>query len=173
MGDCAMSIMRNLYIDKVVVHMGVGESGDKLVKAEDVMKRITGHQPVRTIAKTTQPAFGIRKGAPIGCKVTLRGDAAETFVRTAFDVIEHRIFPSQIDISGNFSFGIEEHTDFPGMSYDPAIGIFGMDVNVVLQRRGIRIARRKVEQRRLPAKQRVKPAEAVAFLKEQYQVEVA
>ena len=71
-----MSAMKDIYIDKVVVHMGVGESGERLVKAEDIMKQITGQKPVRTIAKRTQPAFGIRKGAPIGCKVTLRRENA-------------------------------------------------------------------------------------------------
>ncbi|MDI6718116.1 MAG: 50S ribosomal protein L5 [Methanomicrobiales archaeon] len=164
--------MRELYIDKVVVHMGVGESGDKLEKAEAVMQTITGQKPVRTIARKTQPAFGIRKGAPIGCKVTLRGEAAEAFVQTALAINQKRLSASQFDSDGNVSFGIEEHTDFPGMAYDPAIGIFGMDVNMVIERRGIRIARRKIEQKRLPAKQRVKPEEAMAFLKERYQVEV-
>jgi large subunit ribosomal protein L5 len=167
-----MNPMQELYIDKVVVHMGVGESGDKLVKAEDMMKRITGHTPVRSVAKRTQPAFGIRKGAPIGCKVTLRGEAAETFVQTALGIIERSLSSVQFDKDGNFSFGIEEHTDFPGMSYDPAIGIFGMDVNVVLQRRGVRISRRKIEQRKLPAKQRVNREDSMKFMHEKYQVEV-
>ncbi len=58
------------------------------------------------------------------------------------------------------------------MSYDPQVGIFGMDVNVVLERKGIRITRRRMEQKKLPAKQRVKKEDAIAFLKEQYQVEV-
>jgi large subunit ribosomal protein L5 len=58
------------------------------------------------------------------------------------------------------------------MSYDPQIGIFGMDVNVVLERRGIRITRRRAEQKKLPAKQRVKKEDAIAFLKDEYQVEV-
>ena len=43
--------MRDIYIDKVVVHMGVGESGEKLVKAENIMKTITKQTPVRSIAK--------------------------------------------------------------------------------------------------------------------------
>ncbi|WP_292491071.1 50S ribosomal protein L5 [Methanoculleus sp. 10] len=167
-----MSAMKDVYIDKVVVHMGVGESGERLVKAEDLVKKITGQKPVRTIAKRTQPAFGIRKGAPIGCKVTLRRENAEKFVETALNIIERHLAVSQFDRTGNVSFGIEEHTDFPGMAYDPAIGIFGMDVNVVLERRGVRIARRSVERRKLPAKQRVNQDEAIAFMRERYQVEV-
>lgn len=120
----------------------------------------------------TQPAFSIRKGAPIGCKVTLRGKPARDFFATSLKIVNQTLFESQLDKSGNFSFGIEEHTDFPGMSYDPQIGIFGMDVNVVLERKGIRITRRKMEQKKLPAKQRVSKADAIAFLKEKYQVEV-
>lgn len=167
-----MSAMKDIYIDKVVVHMGVGESGERLVKAEDLVKKITGQKPVRTIAKRTQPAFGIRKGAPIGCKVTLRRANAEKFVETALAIVERHLAASQFDRTGNVSFGIEEHTDFPGMAYDPAIGIFGMDVNVVLERKGVRIARRSVERRKLPAKQRVNQDEAIAFMRERYQVEV-
>jgi large subunit ribosomal protein L5 len=164
--------MRDIHIDKVVVHMGVGESGEKLVKAENIMKTITGQISIRTIAKQTQPAFSVRKGAPIGCKVTLRGKTARDFFATAVGILNKIVFESQFDRSGNISFGVEEHTDFPGMSYDPQIGIFGMDVNVVLERKGIRIARRRAEQKKLPSKQRVTKQDAIAFLKEEYQVEV-
>jgi large subunit ribosomal protein L5 len=164
--------MRDIHIDKVVVHMGVGESGEKLVKAENIMKTITGQLPIRSIAKMTQPAFNIRKGAPIGCKVTLRGEPAQKFFTTSLGIVNKTIFESQFDKNGNFSFGIEEHTDFPGMAYDPQIGIFGMDVNVVLERKGIRIARRRTEQKKLPAKQRVTKTDAIAFLKQEYTVEV-
>jgi large subunit ribosomal protein L5 len=164
--------MRDIHIDKVVVHMGVGESGEKLVKAENIMKTITGQTSIRTIAKMTQPAFSIRKGAPIGCKVTLRGKTARDFFATAVAILNKTVFESQFDKSGNISFGVEEHTDFPGMSYDPQIGIFGMDVNVVLERKGIRITRRRAERKKLPAKQRVNKQDAIAFLKQEYQVEV-
>jgi large subunit ribosomal protein L5 len=164
--------MYELEIDKVVVHMGVGESGEKLSKAIDIMKTITGNTPVRSIAKKTQPAFSVRKGAPIGCRVTLRGKRAREFLDTALNIIERRISQGQFDRRGNFSFGIEEHTDFPGMSYDPQIGIYGMDVNVVLKRRGIRISRRHREQKKLPEKQHVNSTDAIRFLRTRYKVEV-
>jgi len=167
-----MNPMQQVYVDKVVVHMGVGESGEKLTNAIDIMKAITGNTPVRAIAKKTQPAFGIRKGGPIGCKVTLRGSKAASFLETSLNIIERQIFPGQFDRMGNFSFGIEEHTDYPGMSYDPQIGIFGMDINVVLARRGIRITRRHIEQKKLPQKQQVGSKDAIAFLNEKYNVEV-
>jgi large subunit ribosomal protein L5 len=167
-----MNPMREVYVDKVVVHMGVGEGGDKLSRAVDIMRQITGNNPVRSNAKKTNPAFGIRKGAPISCKVTLRGKKAGDFLAVALSIIDRKIAPGQFDRSGNFSFGIEEHTDFPGMSYDPQIGIYGMDINVILARRGIRVARRHIEQRALPGKQQVKPADSMKFLTEHYQAEV-
>jgi large subunit ribosomal protein L5 len=167
-----MNPMQDLRIQKIVVHMGVGESGEKLSKAEDVLSKITHQKTVKAMARKTQPAFGTRKGSPIGCKVTLRGDAAETFFETSLSIVERQLAASQVDSQGNFSFGIEEHTDFPGMSYDPSIGIFGMDVNVVLEKRGARIARRKIVQKKLPQKQRVKREETLRFLQEKYRVEV-
>lgn len=159
-------------MEKVVVHMGVGEGGEKLSKAVDIMKTITGNTPVRNIAKKTQPAFGVRKGGAIGCRVTLRGEKADNFLKTALAIVEGKIYRSQLDRSGNFSFGIEEHTDFPGMSYDPQIGIYGMDVNVVLARKGIRISRRHAQQKKLPIKQMVLPDDTISFLKEKYLAEV-
>lgn len=167
-----MNPMQEVHIDKVVVHMSVGEAGDKLVKAEDIISEITGQKSVRTIAKRTQPAFGIRKGQPMGCKVYLRGKTAEDFVSTSLDIIEKKLFESQFDKSGNLSYGIEEHTDFPGQSYDPMIGIYGMDVNVILERKGIRIARRNIARRKLSSKQRVTKEDAVRFMADKYQVEV-
>jgi large subunit ribosomal protein L5 len=167
-----MNPMREVFVDKVVVHMVVGEGGEKLSKAVDLMKQITGNSPVRSNAKKTNPTFGIRKGSPISCKVTLRGKKAGEFLDRALKIIDRKLTPGQFDRSGNFSFGIEEHTDFPGMSYDPQIGIYGMDINVVLARRGIRVSRRHIEQHRLPQKQQVNPQDAQSFLKERYSVEV-
>ena len=69
MSENVMSIPR---VSKVTVHMSVGESGKKLSNAEMIMTKITGQKPVRTFAKRTLPGFNIKKGEPIGCKVTLR-----------------------------------------------------------------------------------------------------
>jgi large subunit ribosomal protein L5 len=79
---------------------------------------------------------------------------------------------SQFDEQGNFSFGIEEHTDFPGMKYDPEVGIFGMDVSVSLRRAGFRIARRRIAQKKLPAGQKLNKADTIEFMKKQFGVEI-
>ena len=167
-----MNVMLEPRIDKVVVHVGVGESGQRLVNAETIMKAITHQQPVRSMAKKTLPTFNIKKKEPIGAKLTLRGKAAEDFLVLAFKAAGNSLRTSQFDAQGNFSFGIEEHTDFPGMRYDPEIGIFGMDVSVALKRAGYRIARRRVANKKLPARQRLGKDDTVEFVKNKFGIEI-
>jgi large subunit ribosomal protein L5 len=167
-----MNVMLEPRIDKVVVHVGVGESGQRLVNAETILKQITHQSPVRAIAKKTLPTFGIKKREPIGAKLTLRGKAAEDFLVVAFKAAGNSLRKSQFDEQGNFSFGIEEHTDFPGMRYDPEIGIFGMDVSVAMKRAGYRIARRRVAQRKLSHKQRLGPADTIGFVQKRFGVQI-
>ena len=167
-----MNPMRTLSIDKITVHIGTGESGERLTTAEKLLQTIVKQKPVRAMAKKTIPAFSIKKKEPIGCKVTLRGNKADDFIRTALKIVENRLNASQFDSNGNFSFGIEEHTDFPGMKYDPSIGIFGMDVSVALKRPGYRISKRKLEVHKIPRAHKLTKEDAMSFVKEKYGAEV-
>jgi large subunit ribosomal protein L5 len=164
--------MREIRLDKTVVNIGVGDAGERLLKAEKVLKMVTGKKPVRTIAKTTNRDLGIRKGMQIGCKVTMRGKDAEEFVKKAFWIRENKIANWSFDPEGNFSFGISDYTDFPGMKYDPEIGIFGLDVCVSIVRPGKRVAQRRILRRRLPKHQRVSKKEGQEFVKSKFGVEV-
>lgn len=164
--------MRTPVVEKVIVHMGVGESGQHLVNAEEILKTIAGQGVVRCFAKRTLPAFAIKKNEPIGCKVTLRGQRAQQFLETALTIVDKTLGRSQFDSLGNVSFGIEEHTDFPGMKYDPNIGVFGMDITVVIKRPGERICKRRIAARKVPTNHRVTVEDAVSFLNESYGVEV-
>ena len=164
--------MREIQLDKAVVNIGVGDAGERLLKAVKVLEMVTGKKPVRTIAKTTNRDFGIRKGQQIGCKVTIRGAQAEEFVKKAFWIRENRIATWSFDPEGNFSFGISDYTDFPGMKYDPEIGIFGLDVCVSLVRPGRRIARRRIMRRRVPKHHRISKKEGQQYVKAKFGVEV-
>jgi len=164
--------MRNPKVEKVVVHMGVGESGQHLVDAEGILGTITGQTVVRSYAKRTLPAFTIKKGEPIGCKVTLRGEAAEGFLETSLGIVEKKLNESQFDIFGNVSFGVEEHTDYPGMRYDPNIGIFGMDIAVVVNRPGYRVSKRRIAKRKIPTSHKITKEDTISFFKDKYAVEV-
>jgi large subunit ribosomal protein L5 len=163
--------MRKPAIEKVVVHMGVGQGGRELQNAEELLQDITGSEPVRTSAKSTQPDFDIRQGDPIGAKTTLRGEDARAFLSEALPLVNLR--RKQFDDTGNVSFGIEEHTDFEGQEYDPNVGIFGLDVTVNLVRPGYRVAKRDQRTRQIPSSHRLTPEDAVAFLEREFDVEVS
>ena len=164
--------MREVQIDKVVVNIGVGEGGEKLMKAEKVLELLTNRKPVRTLSKTTNKDLGIRKDMPIGCKVTLRDEEALAFLKNAFWVKNNKIAGYSFDPEGNFSFGIADYTDFKGMKYDPDIGIFGMDISVTLGRSGLRVKRRRRAKGRIPKPHRVTPAEGKDFVKRKLNLEV-
>ena len=163
--------MRQPVVEKVVVHMNVGEGGRELQNAEEMVKEITGQQTVRTNAKMSNPEFGIREGDPIGCMVTLRSDRAEEFLSEALSIVG-TVPRSSFDEFGNFSFGIEEHTDFEDMEYDPEIGIFGMDVTVALARKGKRVERRGKMPRDIPGEQRLNADDSAAFVEKEFEVEI-
>lgn len=164
--------MRNIEVDKVVINMSVGESGETLAKAERLLSQplIANQKPIKIASKKTLQTFGIKKGEAIACKVTLRGDRATDFLKRTFN-IQNRLMSYQFDTVGNFSFGIAEHTDF-GIPYDPKVGIFGMDVSVSLKRPGYRIKERRIQKQKIPAKHRIKREDCIAFLENVYGVEV-
>jgi large subunit ribosomal protein L5 len=162
--------MREPHIEKVVVHMGVGRGGRELADGEEILADIVGQQPVRTQAQATVGEFDIREGDPIGAKVTLRDDEAQAFLETALSLAD--LSRSQFDDTGNFSFGVEEHTDFPSQEYDPTVGIYGLDVTVNLVRPGYRVAKRDKASRQIPSSHRLDVADAVAFVESEFDVEV-
>lgn len=166
------NMMRSIEVDKVVINMGVGESGEKLAKAEKLLSNplIANQKPIKVTSKKTLQTFGIKKGEAIACKVTLRGDRATDFLKRTFN-IQNRLMAYQFDTIGNFSFGIAEHTDF-GIHYDPKVGIFGMDVSVSLKRPGYRIKERRIQKKKVPAKHRINRTDCIAFLEKEYGVEV-
>ncbi|MCS7097644.1 MAG: 50S ribosomal protein L5 [Candidatus Methanomethyliaceae archaeon] len=164
--------MRNIRIGKVVVNMGVGESGERLEKAMKVLEQLTGQKPCPTRAKRTIRDFGIRKGENIGCKVTLRKEKIEPFLKRVLEVKKFRLSESCFDDFGNISFGISEHINIPGTKYDPSLGIFGMNVCVVLERPGYRVAVRKNRRSKIGRKHRVTREEAMAFFREKLGVTI-
>jgi large subunit ribosomal protein L5 len=163
--------MQEVMIDKVVVNIGVGQTGDRLNKAMKVIEMVTDRKPTQTAAKKTVREFNLRPGMTIGTKVTLRKESAFTFLKKAFYAKDFKIATYSFDKQGNAYFGIPDYTEFEGLKYDPDIGIFGMDVAIVFKRRGgFRVARRRVRQKALSKSIRVSKDEAVKFLDEKFGV---
>jgi len=165
------NIMRRIRVEKVTVNIGAGESGEKLRKAEILLERLTGQKPVKTIATKTIPAFGIKRGEPIGVKVTLREDKAIKFLKKAFKAIDG-LKEDNFDEFGNFSFGIKEYLDLPGTKYDPEIGILGMDICVTLERPGYRVKRRRRARAKIGKSHLITRSEAIKFVQEEFGVKV-
>lgn len=173
MNEDHVNPMREIFVAKVVMNIGVGEAGEKLLKADRVLKILTGdRKTIQTISTTTNKDLGIRNGMPIGVKVTLRGDEGESLIKRALWVRNNRLPSYCFDNSGNFSFGIPDYTTFEGHKYDPDIGIFGLDINVILERKGYRVSRRKAHRRRISRHHRITPDEARDFARKRFNIEV-
>jgi large subunit ribosomal protein L5 len=159
-------------IEKVVVNLNVGKSGEPLEKASKVLQELTSQTPVKMKAKKTIRDFGIRQGEPIACVVTLRKQKAIDFLKKVLPVVDNKISRSSFDNQGNFAFGIKEHIEIAGVKYDPDVGIFGMDICVSMSRPGYRVKNRRKEKARIGSKHVLTPEEAVLFVKQTLGVEI-
>ncbi len=172
MAKGAANPMTQPRIAKVTVNIGVGDSGEKLEKAEKILAKLTGCKPVRTLGREMNRELNVRLGEPIGCKVTLRGADAESFVKRALYTRKNKVYEYSFDNQGNLQFGVTDYTNFEGERYDPEIGIFGMDVCITLEKAGHRIKRRRMVSRQVPKAHRVTRVEAKAYLSKLFAIEV-
>ena len=124
-------------LEKIVINMGVGEAaGDqkKLDAAVAELTAIAGQKPVKTVAKKAIAGFKIRKGLPIGCKVTLRADRMYEFLDRLVTIALPRVRDFRgisgkgFDGRGNFAMGMKEQIVFPEINYDRVDAIRGMDI---------------------------------------------
>src|SRR4030043_1065094 len=158
--------MRMPRIEKVVVNLNVGKSGEPLEKANTVLKEITGQTPIKRKAKKTIRDFGIREGESIAVVVTLRKQKAVDFLKKILPVVDNKVSKRSFDERGNFAFGLKEHIEIPGVKYDPEIGIFGMDVCVTINRPGQRIKIRRKQNKSIGPKHLLTPEESIVFIKQ-------
>ncbi len=141
-------------------------------KAATILQQLTGQKPCKRKAKKSIRDFGIRKGEPMACIVTLRNDKAREFIKRALQAVENKVSKRSFDKLGNFSFGIKEHIDIPGTKYMPELGIHGMDVSVTLSRKGQRVKYRHRAESRVGVKHRLTPEEAIEFVQDEFGIQV-
>ena len=166
------SIMKKILLQKVVLNMGVGKSGDAIEVAKKALHQISGKKSSSRNAKATERDWGVRKGEPIGVAVTVRGNDAKELLKRLLEAKGNKVKGKSFDDFGNYSFGIKEHIDIPDVKYDPQIGILGLDVSVSLSRPGFNIRVRSKHKARLGKSHKIMKKDAQDFIVNEFGVEV-
>ena len=134
------SVMEVKKIEKIVINMGVGDANQnsKLIDAAVAdLALISGQKPVITKAKKSIAGFKLREGAPIGCKVTLRGekmyDFLEKLIRISLPRVKdfRGVSKRSFDGRGNYTLGIKEQLIFSEIEFDNVVKVRGMDIVIV------------------------------------------
>lgn len=128
-------------LEKIVANIGLGRAKDdkKLMEvAANTLRKITGQQPVETVAKKSIAGFKLREGNKIGLKVTLRGDKMYEFMDRVITVVLprlrdfHGVSAKAFDKSGNFSLGFVDQSVFPELTFEETTTVHGLQINFVI-----------------------------------------
>lgn len=124
-------------LEKIVVNMGVGDTVNDIKKMEAAvgdLTAITGQKPLVIKSKKAIANFKLRRGLPIGCKVTLRGARMYEFLDRLITIALPRVRDfrgvsgKSFDGRGNYALGIKEQIVFPEIDYDKIDSVRGMDI---------------------------------------------
>jgi large subunit ribosomal protein L5 len=127
-------------LEKIIISRGVGAavSDKKLIDhAVEELTLISGQKAIATLSKKDVASFKLRKGTPIGAKVTLRGDRMYEFLDRLITIALPRVRDFQgikadgFDGRGNYNLGIKEQIIFPEINIDKVNKISGMDITFV------------------------------------------
>jgi large subunit ribosomal protein L5 len=162
--------MREISIEKITLNCGTAGPGDRLEKSLKLLQKVSGIKPISRKTTKRIPTWGVRPGLEIGCMVTVRGKKAGELLKSLLKGVKNKIKASSFDDNGNFSFGISEYLNVPGIEYDPDIGIIGFEVAVTLQRKGFRIRRRTIKKKSIPTSHKITKDDAINFMKKSYEV---
>lgn len=156
---------KTFKMEKIV--LSVGGIGDKLEKGHKLLSYLTKMNPAKTKSRKRIPSLGVRPGLEIGSVLTIRKNPEE-FLKKFLIAINNTIKKKQVSIN-NFSFGVEEYIEIPGVEYQRDLGILGFDVTVVFKRHGRRVKLRKIKRGRIPARQKITPEEIIKFMEDNFQ----
>ena len=129
-------------LEKIIVNCGLGRAKDdkKIMEiATNTLRKITGQQPVETIAKNSIAGFKLREGNKVGLKVTLRGDKMYEFADRLITVVLprlrdfHGVGAKAFDKQGNYSLGMVDQSVFPELPFEETTTPHGLQVVFVIK----------------------------------------
>ncbi len=159
------NVMRDIKIEKVV--LSVGGVGDYLEKGHKLLKLISGGNPAKTRSRRRIPSLSVRPGLEVGTVITLRKNY-EDILRKCLLAVDNVLKKSQVS-ENNFSFGVKEYIEMPGIEYQRDIGIMGFDVTIVFKRAGRRVRLRKIKKGKIPKRQVITREEIIKFMEDKFQ----
>jgi len=124
-------------LEKIVVNIGLGRAKDEkrlLEVGANTLRKITGQQPIETVAKQSIASFKLREGSKIGLKVTLRGDRMYEFADRLINIVMprlrdfHGVANKSFDKQGNYSIGLTDQSVFPELSYEDTATPHGLQI---------------------------------------------
>ncbi len=129
-------------LEKIVINVGLGKAKDDkriMEVATNTLRKITGQQPVETMAKMSIASFKLREGNKIGLKVTLRNDRMYEFMDRVINIVLprlrdfHGVSNRAFDKQGNFSLGFVDQSVFPELSFEETTTAHGLQINFVIK----------------------------------------
>lgn len=160
--------MRDIKIDKVVLSLSY--TGEELEKGVKLLKLLSGgRKPCKMKSNKRIPSLDVRPGLEVGAVVTIRKKLEEVLKRM-LTAVDNRLKRKQIS-ENNFSFGIHEYIEIPGVEYQREIGIMGLDVTIVFKRTGRRVGLKKIKQGKVSHRQSISKEEIIKFMEEKFQTE--
>jgi large subunit ribosomal protein L5 len=128
-------------LEKIVVNSGLGRAKDEkklLEAAANTLRKITGQQPVETVANNSIAGFKLREGNKIGLKVTLRADKMYEFMDRVINLVIprlrdfHGVSPKSFDGQGNYAIGFTDQSVFPELTFEETTTVHGLQVIFVI-----------------------------------------
>lgn len=128
-------------LQKIVLNVGLGRAKDdkKVIEAAtNTLRKITGQEPLETLAKNSIAGFKLREGNKIGLKVTLRGDKMYEFMDRLINIVLprlrdfHGVSNKAFDKQGNYSIGMVDQSVFPELSFDETTTTHGLQAIFVI-----------------------------------------
>jgi large subunit ribosomal protein L5 len=129
-------------LEKIVINVGLGKAKEDkktIEAAKNTLRKVTGQEPVETVAKNSIAGFKLREGNMIGLKLTLRGERMYEFMDRLINIVLprlrdfHGVSNKAFDKQGNFSLGLTDQSVFPELTFEETTTPHGMQAVFVVK----------------------------------------